>query len=84
MFCSREKLIALIEHNNKQKFCNFFVVLGSGKTVLGMLAIEILGIITINCNTIGTQETNKAAKCSTNTVSGQGLGCEQHCRNTRQ
>ena len=29
-----------IEHNNKQKICNFFVVLGNRQALLGMLDID--------------------------------------------
>ena len=46
--------------------------------------IEILDILMINCNTIDTREAGKAAKCSTNTANGQGLGCQQHYTNRRQ
>ena len=41
-----------IEHNNKQRMCNFFVVLGNRQPLLGMPDIEILDILTINCNTM--------------------------------
>ena len=68
----------------KQKICNFFVVPEIGKALLGMPDIKILDILTINCNTIGTQEPDKADKCSPNTATSQGSGCEQHFTNTRQ
>ena len=46
--------------------------------------IEILEIPNMNCNTIGTKETQRAVKCSTNMANSQGSGCEQHYTNTRQ
>ena len=49
-----------------------------------MPSIEILDILTINCNIIGTQECDRARKCSINTANGQDLGCEQHYTNMRQ
>ena len=46
-----------IEHKNKQNSCTFFVVPGNGQVLLGIPRIEILNIPTINCNAIGTKET---------------------------
>ena len=43
-----------IEHNNKQKVFDFFVVLGSGQAQWDMPYTETLNILTINCNTMGT------------------------------
>ena len=73
-----------IEHNNKQKICNFFAVLGNGQVLLGMPDIEILNILSINCNTVGTHETDTPARCSTNTAKSQVSGCEQHYTNSKQ
>ena len=73
-----------IEHNNKQKLCNFFVVKGNRQALLGLPYIEILNILTINCNTIDTKEMDKATKCNTNTANSQGAQCEQHYINSEQ
>ena len=73
-----------IEHNNKLKICNIFVVPGNRQALLGMPDIEILNILTMNCNTMGTQETNRAAICCTNTANSQGSCCTKHYKNTRQ
>ena len=67
-----------IEHNNRQKIHNFFVVPGNMQALLGMPNIEILIILTIHCNTISAQETDKATKGTTHTANGQGSGCKQH------
>ena len=53
------------EHN-KHKIRNCFVVSGNGQALLGMQHIEILNILTIICNTIGTEEADKDANCHTN------------------
>ena len=45
-----------IEHNNKHKLCNFFVVSGNGQVLLGMPDIEIQNILAVICNTIGAEE----------------------------
>ena len=60
------------------------IILRNGQALLGMSDTEIINIITINCNTIGMQETGRAAKCSTNKANNQGSGCEKHCTNARQ
>ena len=69
------------QHNKKG---NFFVAPGNGQALLGMPDIEILDILTINCNTIGTEEAAKAAKCSVNRAYSKDSGCEQQYTNTRQ
>ena len=45
---------------------------------------EILNILTINYNTIGTREMYRATSYSRNTAITWGAGYEQHYRNTRQ
>ena len=45
-----------IEHNNKQKTYDFFVVQGNGQALLGMLDTESLNVLTINCNTTYTHK----------------------------
>ena len=62
---------------------NLIVVPGNGQALLGMPDIEILNILTINCLTRGTQKTDGATKCNTNTANSQGWRCEQHYTNTR-
>ena len=54
------------------------MVPGNGQALLGMPGIETHNILPINCNTIGTKETDRDGKCSTNTDNSQGSGCEQH------
>ena len=73
-----------MEHNDKQKICSFSVVPGNGQALLGRPDIETLNILTVNCNTIGIEKTHRAAKCSTDTATSQGLGCEHHYTNARQ
>ena len=73
-----------IEHNNKHKICHFFVVPGSEQVLLGMSGIDILDILTMNCNTIDTHKANRAIKCITNTANCQGSRCEQHYKNMMQ
>ena len=73
-----------IEHNNKQRMCKFFVIPGNGQTLLGMPDINTLSIIHINCNTIDTQETDRANKCSTNTAMDQGPRHEHQYPNMMQ
>ena len=46
---------SLAINNNKQKMCQFFVVPEHCPALLGMLYIETLGILIINCNTFDTQ-----------------------------
>ena len=46
--------------------------------------IEILDILTINCNTIGTREADRAAKCNRNTDNGRSVLGEQLYTNIRQ
>ena len=73
----------IIEHNNKLKMCNFFIVPGNGQALLAMPNLEKLNILTISCNTIGTEEAYKDANCSTNTSVTSGAGCEQWYGNIR-
>ena len=65
-----------IEHNDKHKICNFFVVSGNRKALLGMPDIKTLDILTINCNTIDTQESDWADKCNINIANCQGSSYE--------
>ena len=46
--------------------------------------IETLDILTINCNTMDTQEVYRANKCSINTGNCQGSRYEQHYTNMMQ
>ena len=66
------------EKDNKHKLCKFFVVPGNGKALLGMPDIDMLNIIHRNCNTIDTQEADRANNCSTNTAICWGSRYEQH------
>ena len=52
-----------IENNDKYIKCIFFVVHGNGEALLGMPYIELLNILNINCNTIGTEKEGKGANC---------------------
>ena len=40
--------------NNIQKMCRFFVLPGNGQALLDMPDVDMLNIIKITCNTIGT------------------------------
>ena len=66
------------------KIHNLFVVLGNGQALLGISDIKLLDILTINCNTIYTQDAGRADKCSTNTMNCQDSVCEQHYTNMMQ
>ena len=56
----------------------FFIVPGNGQALLGMPDIEKLDIITINHNTVDTQEADRADKCNTKTANCHSSRCEQH------
>ena len=73
-----------LQYYNKQKNLQIFVVPGNGQALLVMPEIDILNNITINFNTIVTKETNKADKCSTNTVIHQDSRHQQHYTNIMQ
>ena len=45
------------------KICSFSVVPGNGQALLGMPDIEMLGILTINYNTIDTKEVDGSENC---------------------
>ena len=62
-----------LEYNNIEKMCKFFVVSGKGQALLGMPEIDMLNIMRINCNTIGTHGNDSANNCSTNTTICQSL-----------
>ena len=47
-------------NNNKCKECIFFLVPGDRDALCGMPDIELLNILNINCNTIGTEKGGKA------------------------
>ena len=51
---------------------NFFVVPGNRQALLGVPDIETLNILTMNCNTVDMQDTDRADKCSTNIAKFQG------------
>ena len=57
-----------LEHNNKCKICSLLVVSGNGQALSGMPDIELLNILTISCNTKGTEKEGKDVNCSTNIV----------------
>ena len=63
-----------IEHNNKHKMYNFFVVPGNGQALLGMPDTEILNVLTICCKTIHTMEADKGAHCRINRPVMHGVG----------
>ena len=46
--------------------------------------IEKLDIVTTSCNTIGTQEADRASRCSAKTTNGQGSGHEKNYIKLRQ
>ena len=63
-----------LEHNNKNKICNFFVVPRIGQVLLGMPDIELPNILTSRCNTIGTEKEDRDAKSNTNRQSIHDAG----------
>ena len=71
-----------IENNDKCKKCIFFVVSGNGEALLGMSDTELLNILNINCNTIGTMKGEKSANCNMIKESVLSAGNEQCCTNT--
>ena len=60
-----------IEHNNKHKMYNFFVVLGNGQALLGMPDIDTLNIININIHSIGAEHYGGNDNCCTNMAAVQ-------------
>ena len=60
--------------------CNFFVVPGNGQALLDTTDIEILNILTISCNTVGTEKADKDA----NTVQTDWLPMVQEVSSTMQ
>ena len=62
--------------------CIFCVVPGNGEVLLGMPDIELLNILNINCNKIGTEKEEKCADCNMRKDSILGAGSEQCCANT--
>ena len=68
-----------LENNNKYKVCNFFAVPGNRQALLGMPDIKLLHILTIGCNTVGTEREDKDANSSTSRHGTLDAGSEQHC-----
>ena len=64
------------------KNCIFFVVPGNGEALLGMPDIELLNILNINSNTIGTDKEEKGINCKMRKDRILGAGSEQCCANT--
>ena len=60
----------------------FFVVPGNGEALLGMLDIELLNILSINCSTIGTDKEEIDTNCNMRIDSIFIAGSEQCCANT--
>ena len=61
---------------------HFFVVPGNGETLLGMPDIELLNLLNINCNTVGTNKEGKGTKGNMRIGSVLNAGNEQCCANT--
>ena len=53
-----------LENINKCKLCNFSVVPGNRQALSCMPDIELLNILTVSCNTIGTEREDNHANCS--------------------
>ena len=70
-----------LQDNNKHEICKFFVVPGNRQALLGIPGINTINIITINFNTIYTQESDRADKYSTNTAIHQDSRHWQHYTN---
>ena len=69
MYCSREYQASTsipqlgicnltIKHKYKQKLHRFFVVPGNGPAILGMLEIEVQGILSMKYRTVDPQKQN--------------------------
>ena len=67
----------VIENNNKCKNYIFFVVPGDGDAILGMADIELLNLLQINCNIIGTKKEEKGMTNNKNKRNTINVGSEQ-------
>ena len=66
--------VVKIEHNYKQKMCNFFKVLGDGQALLGMPDIDTLKMINRNVNTVEMEDGRGTNNCCTNKATPQAHG----------
>ena len=78
-----------LPHKEKQKVCKFFVEPESDPALLGKPDIQTLGVITINCETIGRQLASddnadkRRRKCQYERVVQTGGRKPESCQNQR-
>ena len=70
-----------IKNNDKCRKCTFFVVPGNGEALFSMPDIELLNILNINCNTMGTDKEEKRCELQHEKNSVLSAGSEQCCTN---
>ena len=73
-----------IEHNNKHEMCQFFVVLGNGKALLGIPDIDVLNIINININTTDMEDGKGTDNCCMNKATPQSANMMQETDRTEK
>ena len=71
-----------VEHKNKWKMCNFIVDPGIGQALLG-IPNGISNILSLSCNTVGTEKPYTDANCSPTTPITNDGGNGQCYTNTR-
>ena len=71
---------ATIEHKNNKKRCHFFVVMGNGQALLGMLDTDALQILNINIESIGAEDAGNT-KSNINTDATQVSNAKQEMYN---
>ena len=69
--------ITYIYKNVNHQMCNFLVVLGNGKALLGMPDIDAFNIININIHSIGTEHSGGNDNCFTNKATAQSADMMQ-------
>ena len=80
--------MVIINYKNNKKKCEFFVVLGNGQALLGMLDTAALNIINVIIDSIeaqGTQEGNYNTNISDakmSNVKQETHGAKESCTNT--
>ena len=73
-----------IEHNNKHKICKYFAVPGNGQALLGMSDLDMLNIINININSIGTEHGGGNDNCCTNKANSQNADMTHETDGTKK
>ena len=80
--------MVIIVHKNNRRKCEFFVVLGNGKVLLGMLDTATLNIINVNIDSIEAEDRQRE-NCNTNigdtktsNAKQETRGVGEYCTNT--